>query len=240
MELVKMESISKNYGNFTALTDINIVIEKGKIYGLLGPNGAGKSTLIKLLNGLIQPTSGKITIDGKSIGVESKKIISYLPERTYLDNSVKVMYTIKYFKDFYEDFDENKAIKLLNEMSIPLNKKVSQLSKGMKEKLQLILVLSRNAELYILDEPIAGVDPVARDEILDTILRNFNPGAALIISTHLISDIERILDDVIFINQSVLLQDTADNVRSKYDESILESFKTVFKEKRDTDKGEIN
>lgn len=230
MSLVEVRNVTKKYGQNEVLKNVNLRFESGKIIGLLGPNGSGKTTIIKLLNGLIPKTSGEILIEGKEIGVSSKKIISYLPEKTYLDDSLSVKDCIKFFEDFYEDFDTAKAYQLIDKLNINYNQKIKTLSKGTKEKVQLILVMSRRAKIYILDEPIAGVDPAARDYILDTIMSNFEEGATLIICTHLISDIERILDEVVFLrNGMVLLHDDADNVRSKYNGSIDEAFREVFR-----------
>ena len=230
MELVKITNLNKNYGNKQVLKDINLTIPKGKIIGLLGKNGTGKSTLIKLINDLLTPTSGEILINGEKIGINSKKIISYLPERTYLDKSMTVDKVIEYFEDFYENFDSKKARKLLKDLELDTSQKLSKMSKGMQEKVQLVLVMSREAELYILDEPLGGVDPATRDYILDTILTNFNEGASVIISTHLIADIERILDEVIFIDKGkIILQSDADELRKKENEGIDEIFRRMFK-----------
>lgn len=230
MELLEIKNLNKNYGKKEVLKDINLTIPRGKIIGLLGKNGTGKTTLIKLINDLLTPTSGTILIEGKPVGVSSKKIISYLPERTYLNKSMKVKSVIKYFKDFYNDFDDEKAIKLLKDLNLDIDMKISKMSKGMQEKLQLILVMSRRASLYILDEPLGGVDPATRDYILDTILNNFNEGASVIISTHLISDIERILDEVIFIDKGkIILSSDADKLRTKENGSIDEIFRRKFK-----------
>ena len=185
-ELLICKGVNKNYGDKKVLKDINFSIPRGKIIGLLGKNGAGKSTLIKLINDLLTLDSGEILIDGKKIGVESKKIISYLPERTYLDKSMTVNEVIDMFSEFYDNFDSKKARRLLKDLKLDVNSKLSKMSKGMQEKVQLVLVMSRNALLYILDEPLGGVDPATRDYILDTILTNFNEGASIIISTHLI------------------------------------------------------
>lgn len=230
MELLKCVDLCKDYGQIKALNKINISIEKGRIVGLLGTNGSGKTTLIKIINELLVPSSGEILINGVKPGIESKKIISYLPERTYLPEDKKVIEIIKYFKDFYKDFNKERAVKLLNELDINKESKLKQLSKGTREKVQLVLVMSRDADLYVLDEPIGGVDPVARDRILDLILKNFKEGASILISTHLISDIERILDDVIFINRGeIVLTSSADELRKKYKTSIEGAFKEVFK-----------
>lgn len=230
MSLIEINNLDKKYGSKYALKDVDVSFEKGKIIGLLGPNGSGKTTLIKILNGLIPLTAGEVLINGKSVGIESKKAISYLPERTYLDNNMSVKECIEFFEDFYEDFETPKAYQLIEKLHIDHKQKLKTLSKGTKEKVQLILVMSRKAQIYILDEPIAGVDPAARDYILDTILGNFSDGATLIICTHLISDIEKILDEVVFLKEGrVLLHDDADNVRSKYNGSIDEAFREVFK-----------
>ena len=230
MAIIDINDVSKIYGNEIALNHVDLKIEPGKIIGLLGPNGSGKTTLIKLINGLIPLTSGEIKVDNRPVGIESKKIISYLPERTYLDPNMSVIECMNFFKDFYEDFDLDRAYELVSKLDINLNKKLSTLSKGTKEKVQLILVMSRRAKVYILDEPIAGVDPAARDYILDIIMNNFNEGSTLIICTHLISDIEKILDEVVFLKKGrVMLQDTADSVRAKYSGSIDQAFREVFR-----------
>ena len=230
MELLEIKNISKSFDKKEILKDINLNISSGKIVGLLGKNGAGKTTLIKLINDLLTPTSGKIFVKGNNIGVESKKVISYLPERTYLNKQMKVSEVIDYFKDFYENFDDNKAIKLLKDLDLDINQNLSKMSKGMQEKVQLVLVMSRKADLYILDEPLGGVDPATRDYILDTILSNFNENASVIISTHLISDIERILDEVIFIDKGkIVLQSDTDELRKKENASIDEIFRRMFK-----------
>jgi len=230
MELVECKKLCKSYDEKQVLKDVNLKIPKGKIIGLLGKNGTGKTTLIKLINDLLTPTSGEVLIKGKKPGVESKDIIAYLPERTYLDREMSVKDAIKYFEEFYTNFDSQKAVKLLKDLDLDMNSKISKMSKGMQEKLQLILVMSRNAELYILDEPLGGVDPATRDYILDTILSNFCEGASVIISTHLIADIERILDEVIFIDKGeIVLTSSADELRNKENASIDEIFRRYFK-----------
>ncbi len=230
MELLECKHLCKEFDNKQILKDINLKIPRGKIIGLLGKNGTGKSTFIKLINDLLTPTSGEILINGKKPGIDSKKIISYLPERTYLDKEMTIKEAIKYFEEFYENFDSKKAIKLLKDLNLDINTKISKMSKGMQEKLQLILVMSRTAELYILDEPLGGVDPATRDYILDTILSNFTEGASIIISTHLISDIERILDEVIFMNNGeIILTSSADELRNSEKSSIDEVFRRYFK-----------
>ena len=230
MELLTITNLNKSYNDKEVLKDINLSIKKGKIIGLLGKNGTGKSTLIKLINDLLTPDSGEILIKGKKIGVESKKIISYLPERTYLDKSLTVEETLIYFDEFYDNFDIKKAKKLLKDLDLNIKDRLSKMSKGMQEKVCLVLVMSRKADLYILDEPLGGVDPATRDYILDTILNNFNESASVIISTHLISDIERILDEVIFIDKGkIILTSDADELRKKEDASIDEIFRRMFK-----------
>ena len=230
MELLQCIDLNKNYGKKEVLKNVNLTIPRRKIIGLLGKNGTGKSTLIKLINDLLTPTSGEVLVNGKPVGVESKKIISFLPERTYLDKSMTVEQVITYFEDFYKDFSSKKAKELLKDLDLDVTQKLSKMSKGMQEKVQLVLVMSRKAELYILDEPLGGVDPATRDYILDTILNNFNEDATVIISTHLIADIERILDEVIFIDKGkIILQSDADELRKKEKESIDEIFRRMFK-----------
>lgn len=230
MTLVECKKLTKKYGNFKALDNVSLKLSKGKIIGLLGSNGSGKTTLIKLINNLLTSTSGEVLISGNKPGVESKKIVSYLPERNYLNDSMKVREVINLFKDFYDNFNENKANKLFEKLDIDTNKRIKTLSKGTKEKVQLILVMSRDADLYILDEPIGGVDPAARDLILDTILNNFNKNASILISTHLISDIERILDEVIFISKGKITKhEDTDKLRNEKNKSIDEIFREEFK-----------
>ena len=230
MDLLKCVDVNKSFGDKKILKDVNLTIPRGKIVGLLGKNGTGKSTLIKLINDLLTLTSGEILVNGEKIGVNSKKIISYLPERTYLDKTMTVDKVIEYFEDFYDNFDSKKARKLLKDLELDTTQKLSKMSKGMQEKVQLVLVMSRKADLYILDEPLGGVDPATRDYILDTILSNFNEGASVLISTHLIADIERILDEVIFIDKGkIILQSDSDELRKKEDASIDEIFRRMFK-----------
>ena len=230
MKTLEINNLNKSFDNKELLKDINLSIQSGKIIGLLGKNGVGKTTLIKLINDLLTPTSGEILINGQKIGVETKKVISYLPERTYLNKQMKVSEVISYFEDFYDNFDSKKAKKLLKDLDLDINQKLTKMSKGMQEKVQLVLVMSRNADLYILDEPLGGVDPATRDYILDTILSNFNENASVIISTHLISDIEKILDEVIFIDKGqIVLQSDADKLRKKEKSSIDEIFRRMFK-----------
>ena len=230
MELLEIKDLNKSFDNKKILKDINLTISSGKIVGLLGKNGAGKTTLIKLINDLLTPTSGEILINGNKIGVETKKVVSYLPERTYLNKQMKVSEIIEVFTDFYENFDEKKAKKLLKDLDLDINQQLTKMSKGMQEKVQLVLVMSRKADLYILDEPLGGVDPATRDYVLDTILSNFNEAASVIISTHLISDIERILDEIVFIDKGkIVLQSDADKLRNKEKSSIDEIFRRMFK-----------
>lgn len=228
--LIEAKDLTKNYGKKTAVDHISFSIEGGHIIGLLGPNGSGKTTLIKMLNGLLSPTSGTLYYKGNPIGVESKKHISYLPDHTYLNMNQRVSDVISYFKDFFEDFDENRAYDMLEKLQINPSDRLKTMSKGTKEKVQLILVMSRRADLYILDEPIAGVDPAARDYILDIILSNYDPDASILISTHLIADIENILDEVIFIkNGQLCLSSSVDDIREKEGKSIDALFREVFK-----------
>lgn len=228
--ILECKGITKKFGYLEALSDVDLTLEAGRIVGLLGPNGSGKSTLIKLINGILTPNAGTILIDGKPVGIETKKIVSYLPERTYLNNWMKVCDIIDYFNDFYEDFDRNKAYEMLQRLNINPSMRLRTLSNGTKEKVQLILVMSRSAKLYVLDEPIGGVDPAARDYILNTILSNYNETGTILISTHLISDIEQILDDVVFIRQGKILQSTSvDEIRDKNGMSVDQLFREVFK-----------
>lgn len=228
--ILECRNLTKRYGNKTALDKINFSLERGKIIGLLGPNGSGKTTLIKLLNGLLVPTEGHILVNGTAPGVETKKIVSYLPERTYLSPWMKVVDVINYFADFYEDFDKSRAYDMLQRLNINPSDRLRSMSKGTKEKVQLILVMSRRASLYCLDEPIAGVDPAARDYILSTIINNYDENATIIISTHLISDVENVLDDVVFIqNGRIRLVDSVENIRFSQGKSVDTLFREVFK-----------
>lgn len=230
MSLVEFKNVYKSFDEKEILKNVTFNIEKGKIIGLLGKNGMGKTTIIKLINDLLTVTSGEVLINGEKPGVNSKKIISYLPEKNYLDKSKKVSEIFDYFLDFYDDFNIEKARKLLKDLSLKETDYLNKMSKGMLEKLQLILVMSRDAELYILDEPLGGVDPATRDYILDTILTNFKEGSSVLLSTHLISDIERILDEVIFVNEGeIILSRNADDLRIETNESIDEIFRRMFK-----------
>ncbi|MGT2711786.1 ABC transporter ATP-binding protein [Streptococcus oriscaviae] len=230
LTLVELQQVSKSYGGAVALNNVNLKLSAGRIIGLLGPNGSGKTTLIKLINGLLQPEYGQILINGRTPSPETKQIVSYLPDTTYLDENMKVSDAIAFFKDFYADFDQERALHLLQDLRIDLQSRMRHLSKGNKEKVQLILVMSRQAQLYVLDEPIGGVDPAARDYILKTIINNYSPTASVIISTHLISDVEQILDEVIFLQYgSVVRQGNVDDLRIESGESIDELFRRDFK-----------
>ena len=229
-EILRCENLTKKYTNLTALNKINLTLESGKIVGLLGPNGSGKTTLIKLINGLLTPTEGKILVNGKAPSVETKKQVAYLPDNSYLNNWMRVEQIVDFFADFYEDFREDLAYEMLTRLGINKNTKLKTLSKGNKEKVCLILVMSRNAKLYVLDEPIAGVDPAARDYVISTIINNYNPDATVLISTHLISDIEQILDEAIFIQQGdILLHKSIDEIREENGKSVDELFREVFR-----------
>lgn len=228
--LLQLHHVSKTYGKHTALDDVTLSLPTGKIIGLLGPNGSGKTTLIKLINGLLQPTQGDIVIDGYRPSIETKKIISYLPDTTYLSDHMKVKDLLNLFEDFYADFSRERAESLLSDLGIDLNHKLKNLSKGNKEKVQLIVVMSRKAKLYILDEPIAGVDPAARDYILRTIINNYSEEASVIICTHLIADVEPILDEVVFLKKgNIVLQGNADDLREEHGMSIDKLFRETFK-----------
>lgn len=230
MAYIEYRDIGKNYGAFPALTGINLDIGEGRIVGLLGPNGSGKTTLIKLTAGLLTPTMGEIRVCGSPVGVESKKNISYLPERTYLDETLTAEKTLGFFSDFYSDFDAVKAKELMTQLNIDPRRKIKAMSKGGKEKLQLALVMSRKAKIYILDEPIAGVDPAAREFILNTILKNYAENSTVIISTHLISDVEAVLDDAIFLSYGkIILTSPVDELKARHNKSIDELFREVFR-----------
>ncbi len=230
MSLVTCKNLTKTFGSTTALANINLDIEEGHIIGLLGPNGSGKTTLIKIMNGLLTPTAGEIYVREFPVGVASKKIISYLPDHTYLGGSMRVNEIIAFFKDFYEDFEEERAYDMLEKLNINPKQKLKTMSKGTKEKVQLILVMSRRADLYVLDEPIAGVDPAARDYILNTIITNYDEHASILISTHLIADIENILDQVIFIkNGQIVRNSSVESIREEEGKSVDALFREVFK-----------
>ena len=230
--ILECRDLSKSYekGLRPALNHVNLKLQRGRIIGLLGPNGSGKTTLIKLANGLLTTKSGELLIGGSPVGLETRRMVSYLPERTYLNMGLTVMETIRFFKDFYEDFDEQRAYEMLKSLKIDPGAKLKTLSKGTKEKVQLILVMSRNAQLYILDEPIGGVDPAARDYILNTIITNYNENATVLISTHLIADVESILDEVVFLRYGeVALHAPVDAIREENGKSVDALFREVFK-----------
>lgn len=232
MSILECKNLTKSYKkNMPVLQDLNLDIPAGRIVGLLGPNGCGKSTLIKLVSGLLQPDSGEILVDGHEVGEHSKSIISYLPERTYFTTGMKIYDLVKYFEEFYADFDARKAFKLLGDLNINPSANLKTLSKGTKEKVQLILVMSRRAKLYLLDEPIAGVDPAAREYILGTIVGNYNPDATIIITTHLITDVEQVLDDFVFLSYGgkILKAGNAEEVRNETGKSLDELFREVFR-----------
>jgi len=223
------ENLCKSYFSKKALQGANLTIEQGKIVGLLGPNGSGKTTFLKIAAGILHPSSGKILIDGQKPGVYTKSIVSYLPDTEYFFKWMKIKDAVHYFKDFYADFDDKKASELLEFMKLDVHSSVKSLSKGMKEKLKLSLVLSRTAKLYILDEPLGGVDPTAREKILDAIINNFSENSSMIITTHLVNDIERIFDDVAFINDGeIVLQGNAEELRLSKNKSIDELYREVF------------
>ena len=228
--LVYLDHVTKNYGHEVALMDVSLNIQPGRIIGLLGPNGSGKTTIIKLINGLLQPSLGNIYIHGQLPSPASKKVVSYLPDTTYLSENIKISDAIRYFQDFYSDFNVQRAYQLLNDLHLHPNQKLNSLSKGNKEKVQLILVMSREADLYVLDEPIGGVDPAARDYILRTIIQKRRPNYSVLICTHLIADIEQVLDEAIFINQGrILLHENTTVMRNQYGKSIDEIFRDQFR-----------
>jgi ABC-2 type transport system ATP-binding protein len=229
-QILECRNLSKRYGKQAALDNININLKAGRIVGLLGPNGSGKTTLIKLANGLLQPSGGEVLIGGRKPGVESKAVVSYLPDRLILDGWMRITETLSFFADFYTDFRRDAAETMLANLGISPDKRIKTLSKGTREKVQLILVMARRARLYLLDEPIGGVDPAARDYIVNTIINNYNEDAAVLISTHLIQDVEQILDDIIFLKEgTVILQGHADDIRTEKGMSIDTLFREVFK-----------
>ncbi len=228
--LLETSNLCKSYGNFLALNNVNITLQPGQITGLLGPNGSGKTTLIKSINGLLTPTSGEIRILGNKPGPETKAVVSYLPERTYLNDWMRVRDILNFFADFYSDFNTDKALEMLQRLSIDPKQRLKTMSKGTKEKVQLILVMSRAASLYCLDEPIGGVDPAARDYILETIINNYCENAAVLLSTHLISDIENVLDQVIFLQYGCVREIiSVDDIREKHQKSVDAYFREVFR-----------
>lgn len=230
MAILECKGLTKTYGNKPALRGVDLGIEPGRIVGLLGPNGSGKTTLIKIATGLLTPTSGEVLIDGMRPGVETKAIVSYLPETMYMGDWMKVSDVLAFFSDFYADFNFEKASDMLQNLGIEQTETIKSLSKGTKEKVQLILVMAREAKLYLLDEPIGGVDPAARDYILNTIIRNYNPEASVIISTHLISDIEQVLDDVVLLKDGeIVLTSSVDDLRESKGMSVDAYFRDVFR-----------
>ena len=230
MAILECRDLSKRFGAVQALDEVNLKIEPGRVIGLLGPNGSGKTTLLKLANGLLTPTGGEILIEGLVPGSETKSVVSYLPDKPYLAEWMKVRQLLDFFQDFYADFDRDKATEMLLRLNIDENKRIKEMSKGTRDKTQLILVMSRKAMLYLLAEPIGGVDPATRDYILDTIIRNYNPEAAVVISTHLIADVEQVLDDVIFINQGkIVLESSVDSIREEHGMSVDQYFREVFR-----------
>jgi len=231
VSILECNGLSKRYTSNgpTALSSVNITLEPGKIVGLLGPNGSGKTTLIKIINGLLTCSDGQVLVDGKAPGAETRKIVAYLPDASYLSEWMRIDQVLDFFSDFYADFDRARALEMLSSLQIDPKSKLKSLSKGTKEKVQLILVMSRNAKLYVLDEPIGGVDPAARDYILRTIITNYSPESTVLLATHLIADIETVLDEVIFINQgAVVMQDSVDHVRETRGQSVDEMFREVF------------
>ena len=230
MAILECKGLSKRFGNVQALDNVNLTIEPGRVVGLLGPNGSGKTTLLKLCNGLLTPSSGQILIAGTEPGPETKAVVSYLPDKPYLADWMKVRQLLDFFEDFYDDFDRDRAMEMLLRLNIGEDMRIKEMSKGTREKTQLILVMSRKAKLYLLDEPIGGVDPATRDYILDTIIRNYNPEAAVVISTHLIADVEQVLDDVIFIDKGrIVLQSSVDDIREERGMSVDQYFREVFR-----------
>ena len=230
MAILECKNLTKRFGATAALQDVSLEITPGRIIGLLGPNGSGKTTLLKLANGLLTPDGGTLTIDGMAPGVETKKIVSYLPEKSYLSGWMNVRQLLGYFSDFYADFQSQRALEMLARLGIDPNQRIKTMSKGTQEKVQLILVMSRAAKLYLLDEPIGGVDPATRDYILNTIISNYDPAASVVISTHLIADVEQILDEVIFIHRGkVVLQSSVDAIRQEKGCSVDALFREEFK-----------
>ena len=230
MARIEINNLTKNFGDLTALDDVTVSLEQGQIVGLLGPNGSGKTTLIKILNGLLQPTSGGVTINGIAPGVETKKVVAYLPDRNALPDYMTASQLMDIYEDFFEDFDRLKAESMVDDLGINRKQTMKKMSKGTKEKLQLCLVMARQAEVYLLDEPIGGVDPATRDYILRTIISNYNENAVVLISTHLIADVETVLDDVVFLKEGrIVLHKAADEIREEKGESVDKLFREVFK-----------
>ena len=230
MAILECKGLSKRFGSVQALDNVDLTVEPGRVIGLLGPNGSGKTTLIKLANGLLTPTAGELLIAGEKPGPATKALVSYLPDKPYLAEWMSAKQLMDFFADFYKDFDRDLAMEMLLRLNIGPEQRIKQMSKGTREKVQLIMVMSRRAKLYLLDEPIGGVDPATRDYILDTIIRNYNPEAAVVISTHLIADVEQVLDDVIFINNGrIVLQSSVDDIREERGMSVDQTFREVFK-----------
>ena len=230
MPILECRELSKRFGKTAALDNVSLKLEPGRVIGLLGPNGSGKTTLIKLCNGLLTPSEGEILIDGEAPGPKTKAVVSYLSDKEYLPDWMSTRQLMDFFEDFYKDFDRQRAEEMLLRLGLDEKQKVKTMSKGTREKVQLILVMSRRAKLYLLDEPIGGVDPATRDYILDTIIRNYNPEGAVLISTHLIADVEQVLDEVIFIqNGQILLQSDVDSIREEKGMSVDQYFREVFK-----------
>ena len=230
MSIFACQNLTKRYGKLTALDNIDLELESGRIVGLLGPNGSGKTTLIKLANRLLQPTSGSILIDGKAPGVATKKIIAYLPDKEYLPDWMNTRQLMHFYGDFYDDFDPRRASVMLTSLDIPSDMVLKKMSKGTREKVQLILTMSRRAKVYLLDEPIAGVDPAARDYILRTIIQNYEENSLVLISTHLIADVESVLDEAVFLKQGhIVLHKPADEIRTETGKSVDEYFREVFR-----------
>ncbi len=230
MPILECRDLSKRFGVIQALDMVNLTIDPGRVVGLLGPNGSGKTTLLKLANGLLTPTGGEVLVSGKEPGKESRSLVSYLPDKNYLADWMKARQLMDFYQDFYEDFDRDRAKEMLVRLNISEDMRIKEMSKGTREKVQLIMVMSRRAKLYLLDEPIGGVDPATRDYILDTIIRNYNPEAAVIISTHLIADVEQVLDDVIFIDRGhIVMQSSVDEIREAYGKSVDQYFREVFR-----------
>lgn len=229
-EVLRVDRLCKSYGNKVALNDVSFSLESGKIVGVLGPNGSGKTTLIKIINGLLTPTSGYVGIDGNLPGPVTKSKVAYLPDNSYLNSWMTVKQIVEFFADFYEDFVPERAYEMLQRLDIQPTQRLKALSKGNKEKVCLILVMSRQAKLYVLDEPIAGVDPAARDYVITTIINNYNPEATVLITTHLIADVEQVLDEVLFLkNGQLVLHQSVDDIRAEHGKSVDELFREVFK-----------
>ena len=228
--VLKATGLTKNYGGTRALDGLELELPQGKIVGLLGPNGSGKTTFLKIAAGLLTPSAGELTICGREIGPETKAVVSYLPDKTYLNRQQRITEILEFFQDFYRDFDRERAENMLSALRIDTSARLKTLSKGNQEKVQLVLVMSRRAKLYLLDEPIGGVDPAARDYILNTIITNYDPSATVLISTHLIADVERVLDEFVFLSQGrIVRQGSTDETREETGKSLDELFREVFR-----------